>query len=249
MRSIEIDDLRSWEPVYAPFFATLAPSEMWTGWLNPEDYSSADANMEKLAKFMMPSAPKPLARLRDQLDDFYKRNFTHTVFYHACRVADGADYKQHGVRLCDIAELNRQAMALWGNTEKVRLATLSPAARQHARSCAAQVGLWYSRAGAVHYGDGYTTGGSEYLRVVADALGEGQRAPLEARGRPALIKCVVPNVELHPEVLRSCASLPLRWKLTRRDPIAPANFYTLDWAFMHPHPVPPERISIEYLSD
>jgi hypothetical protein len=58
---------------------------------------------------------------------------------------------------------------------------------------------------------------------------------------------VVPNAELHPEVLRSCACLPLRWKLTRRDPDAPAHFYALDWAFMHPHPVPPERISIEYL--
>ncbi len=137
MRSIEIDDRSSWEPEYAPYFATLAPPDAWSGWLDPEDYSSADSN---------------------------------------------------------------------------------------------------------------TSGGSEYLRVVADALGDGQRAPVEARGRPALIKCIVPNVELHPEVRRSCTSLPLRWKLTRRDPEAPPNFYVLDWGFMHPHPVPPDRISIEYLA-
>jgi hypothetical protein len=249
MRSIEIDDLSTWEPVYAPYFATLARPEEWKRWLDPEDYSSADTNAEKLARFLAPSAPKPLKQLRDQLEEFYRQNFTHAVFYHACRITDPAEYERDGLRRCDIAELKRQALALWGDTKEVRMALAGPSTRSHADSCRDKVGLWYSRDGAAHYGDHYTKGGSEFLRVVSNALGPEYRAKLEAQGRPALVRCVVPLAELHPEVVRTCSYLPLKWKLTWRNPDAPVGFYALDWAFMHEHPVSPDRISIEYLDD
>jgi len=249
VRSIEIDHVESWSPVYAPYFTQLAPAEAWGRWLDPEDYSSAEANIEKLAKFAWPNVPVPVVALRDQLEEFFRRNFTHAVFYHACRVNNPADYERDGLRCCDIAEQNRQAVALWGESEALSMALTCGQARNHAKSCHGKVGLWYSRASAMHYGDGYSHGGSEYLRIVADQFGPGRRAQLESRGRPALIRCMLPLAEIDPLVLRTYSSLPLRWQLTRRDPEAPARLYVLDWGFMHEAPVPSERIKIEYLPD
>ena len=58
---------------------------------------------------------------------------------------------------------------------------------------------------------------------------------------------VVRLSEWHPEVLRSCSYLRLRWHLTWRDPDASPGFYALDWGFVHEHAIPSERISIQYL--
>ncbi len=247
MRCIEIDDLNSWQAVYAPFFARLAPAAEWARWLDPEDYGSSDANVTKLANFLQPGSSTAMGPLRDQVEEFFRANFTHAVYYHACRITNPADYERDGLRCCDIAEQNRRAIEVWGDAPHVKAALRSGQAWAHAKSCHGKVGLWYSRAGAVHDGDGYTGGGSEYLRVISNALGPEYRAKLEARGRPALVRCVLSLEETHPEVVRSYSVLPLKWQLTYRDPVAPPGFYALGWAFMHEKPVPPGQITIEYL--
>jgi hypothetical protein len=108
-RFIKIDQFETWLTIYEPLFANLAPTEVWTRLLNPENYSSADANIEKVARYLTPHVREAKADLYKRLETFLRANFTHVTFYHACRITTPADYERDGVRCADIAEQNRRA--------------------------------------------------------------------------------------------------------------------------------------------
>lgn len=246
-RSINIDQLETWLPLYEPLFADLAPAEVWTQLLDPQNYSSADSNIEKLVRYVTLHSREPKVGLHARLETFFRANFTHATFYHGCRITDPGDYERDGVRCADIAEQNRRAEILWGKSDTLSRAIASVRARGYSSHNHGRVGLWFSKEGAVQYGTGYTGGGSEYLRVVANELSEEQKSLLFTQGRPALIRCVLPLDEADDSTIRSYSILPLHWRLTRRDPEAPPGFYALGWAIMHGRPIPADQIAIEYL--
>jgi hypothetical protein len=99
----------------------------------------------------------------------------------------------------------------------------------------------------LRYGGGYTGGGSEYLRVLANELSPEQKSLLFTHGRPALIQCTLPLGEVDDSNVQSYAILPLRWRLTWRDPKAPPGFYDVGWAITLQRPIRADQIAIEYL--
>ncbi len=76
MRCIEIDDPKSWEPIYAPYFATFAPPEEWARWQDPWIARRASctsspwlqqcrSNLARPHKMRWPVAPRPhMSQLR-----------------------------------------------------------------------------------------------------------------------------------------------------------------------------------------
>ena len=246
-RCINIDLIDTWLPLYESFFADLAPPEVWARLLDPDSYSSADANIENLARFLAPHSRNSVNALNERIEIFFRSNFTHVTFYHACRITNPIDYERDGVRCADISEQNRRAEVLWGKSDALMRAISSVRSQGYSRHNHGRVGLWFSRDGAMRYGNGYTGGGSEYLRVVANHLSPEQKALLFTQGRPALIRCMLPLGEVDDSNIRSYSTLPLRWRLTWRDPEAPPGFYALGWAIMCERPIPADQIAIEYL--
>jgi len=243
----DFDDHETWLKFYEPIFDELAPNSVWQQLIDPEDYSSADYNFTKLAEQIAPQGQSSEDWLRGILLKFFKSHFTHAASYHSCRIVDASTFERDGVCGCDIDDQNRIAESLWGRSEALERAISALRVSGYSGHSIGKVGLWFSRQGAISYGDGSYKGGSEYLRLLANKLGSEFEDTLEKRGRPALVRCVLPVEEIGESIMRRFSCLAFLWKLTYFNPDAPPQIYVDDGDFMHPKSVPPENITIEYL--
>lgn len=246
-RCLDIDAAEEWGPIYEPWFAALAPAAVWKHLFDPDAYGSSEGRVRALALAIAPPRRWKYNWLRAQATEFLKANFTDVACYHSCRVVDAENYLTNGVLKADLDLLDREAEMLFGKSPELQKAIL--AARHNGYRAHNHGGAYVfaARSGALYDGDHYRRHGSEYLGRLAGALGPDPMKVLESRGRPAIIKCMIPVAELSASDARFMAIQPIYHKLTVRDPEAPARIYAVPGGFKHAHGIPANRIAIEYV--
>jgi hypothetical protein len=239
-RALDVDRVDEWGPVFDPFFADLVSPDVWEMLLKDGRHGSAVGREEELHR-MVPD-------LRPRVAAFLRRHYTHLDMFHGCRITDEASYMTHGLLPSDTVHLQRVAREVFGDTPALQAAIRDLDGRGYRAHNHGKVYLFFARSGALYVGDHYLEGGSEYLRAIAAQIGEGARDRLKVRGRPAIIPCRLSLTELDPSDVEYAAMLPLRLRLTVRDPEAPARFYAVEGGTSLLCAIPPDRLTIEYLA-
>jgi len=245
---MDIDVPLKWSTIYQRLFDELAPSGFWEGLLSSEDFGSIDSRIDALAIHVYPGTrERSYQKLRMRAREFFIANYTHHACYHACRIYEEAGYLDYGLRRCDIDAQNELAAKFFGHSKQLTDAIMKLRQEGYASHNHNHVGLFFARSGAIVIGEGYIRGGSEYLRRLANALGDDSRRLLMVKGRPALIRCELPLADLGDSGIDYAAMLPITYKLMIRDEIRPPIFSAIEGAFMHSADIPSNQITIEYL--
>ena len=246
-RVLDVDSAEEWGPTYEPFFAALAPPELWPHLFDPEEFGSAEGRIRALARAMAPPRRWKYHWLRNECLAFLKANFTHLALYHACRITDPESYLHRGLLASDIAVLNREAERLFGPSEALNQAISGMRLSGYRAHNHGGVYFFFARSGAIYGGDHYLSHGSEYLGRLAGVLGKRELAILAARGRPTLVRCEVELRDIEARHLRYAGTLPLQHRLTVREWPTPPGLYAIPGGFKYPKPLPAAAFTIEYL--
>lgn len=236
--TLDVDRIGQWGPTYAPFFAQLADSHFWTELLSSEEYNGVQSRESALTH--------RVPNLRKRATAFLRDHFTHLDLFHGCRIVDEASYLTYGLLPSDTAALLRIAREVFGDSPELAAAIKDLDGSGYRSHNHGKVYLFFARSGVEHIGAHYLESGSEYLRAIASRLPDGARELLQARGRSAIVRCRLALEQLDTSDLSYAAMLPIRQKLTVRDPEAPPRIYAVQGGFAYPRAIPPECLQIEY---
>lgn len=247
MRTFDLDSFPAERPTWIGFLEEIAPAAFWAPHFSPEGYWDTRIRLQEVGAAMKAALGFDLDQLHREATAFFKRTYTHVVFYHGTRILDEQSYRTHGLLRSSIENLNETVRRMFGNSEALLRASSSLRASCYAEHNHGRVGVWYSRRALLVNGS-YCFQGSEYLNLLSQEMGPEIHKRVTSAGRSAVVCCHFPLAEAE-EFCASLAELAVKHLFRIVDSEAPEVIYLEDHAPMLERDIPPEWIEIEFLPE
>lgn len=187
--ALDLDSSSSWHRNFKDF---LYAEETWRN-VQEKLAMGEDLFNEFLAQitYSEESVRDDLARhLRSVARAILKSRHSHVTGYHGCRPRDRDSYSENGILPSDTSALISEARSIFSNFPGLEDA-LQDICREYINHNEGRVGLLlsevYSRSNNCKYKEG-----SELIRSVAFRLGTEAESLYASKGKPTVIKCIIP---------------------------------------------------------
>jgi hypothetical protein len=198
--------------------------------------SSGDASLQ----WLIDAARKVNGQLFNATDELIASfsSIYHAIrLYHGTRVEDPEIFRQTGIMLSNLDELNRRALELFGKTPQVCQAVKELRDSEYVKHNTGKIFVCLDPKACLKYD--YCWLGSEYLRTVANRVGKSEI--LAAIGTPTVLSFNISLEDLGAETVGSIAGLAIGsiYKNWRKPG---SNKYPIDFGFGLTNPISPTQI-------